>query len=90
MNVGVHVHHCFATDRRDAAFLRGARLHACRYCYALGYAAGALISHSQTGLMATIGDLHKPTAEWCGTASSQSEGLSLAYMFNKRSICLLL
>ncbi|KAK9839495.1 hypothetical protein WJX81_005636 [Elliptochloris bilobata] len=35
------------------------------YCYALGYAAGALVAHRQTGLMATIGDLHKPTAEWC-------------------------
>ena len=63
---------CFAVLLQTAertAFLRGASLQACRYCYALGYAAGALISHSQTGLMATIGDLHKPTAEWCGTAS---------------------
>lgn len=36
----------------------------CRYCYALGHAAGALLATGQTGLMATIYDLHLPSSKW--------------------------
>ena len=35
-----------------------------RYCYALGHAAGALLATKQTGLMATIYDLHLPSSQW--------------------------
>lgn len=41
-----------------------ADLSMCRYCYALGYTAGALISQGQTGLMATVFGLHRCTGEW--------------------------
>lgn len=37
------------------------------YCYGLGYTAGALIQSGQTGLIASIGNLTAPAAEWtCG------------------------
>jgi pyrophosphate--fructose-6-phosphate 1-phosphotransferase len=34
------------------------------YCAALGYAAGALIMHGRSGLMATCEGLARPTAQW--------------------------
>lgn len=36
----------------------------CRYCAALGYAAGALIGAGRTGLMATCGALERPATDW--------------------------
>eukprot|EP01018_Ginkgo_biloba_P038831 Gb_36130 [translate_table: standard] len=43
------------------------------YCYALGYAAGALIHAGQTGLIASVGNLAAPEKEWTagGTALTQ-------------------
>lgn len=40
------------------------------YCYALGFAAGALLQCGQTGLIASVGNLTAPAAEWTvgGTA----------------------
>ena len=34
------------------------------YCNALGQAAGALVASGQTGLMATIANLHLPASKW--------------------------
>lgn len=43
------------------------------YCYALGYAAGALLQAGETGLIASVGNLTKPAHEWTvgGTALTQ-------------------
>ncbi|KAL0364067.1 UNVERIFIED_CONTAM: Pyrophosphate--fructose 6-phosphate 1-phosphotransferase subunit beta [Sesamum angustifolium] len=40
------------------------------YCYALGYAAGALLHSGKTGLISSVGNLTAPVAEWTvgGTA----------------------
>ncbi|KZV33404.1 pyrophosphate--fructose 6-phosphate 1-phosphotransferase subunit beta-like [Dorcoceras hygrometricum] len=40
------------------------------YCYALGYAAGALLQSGKTGLISSVGNLAAPVAEWTvgGTA----------------------
>ncbi|KAK4439389.1 Pyrophosphate--fructose 6-phosphate 1-phosphotransferase subunit beta [Sesamum alatum] len=40
------------------------------YCYALGYAAGALLHSGKTGLISSVGNLAAPVAEWTvgGTA----------------------
>ncbi|KAL3627431.1 hypothetical protein CASFOL_028794 [Castilleja foliolosa] len=40
------------------------------YCYALGYAAGALLHSGRTGLISSVGNLAAPVAEWTvgGTA----------------------
>nr|Q41141.1 RecName: Full=Pyrophosphate--fructose 6-phosphate 1-phosphotransferase subunit beta; Short=PFP; AltName: Full=6-phosphofructokinase, pyrophosphate dependent; AltName: Full=PPi-PFK; AltName: Full=Pyrophosphate-dependent 6-phosphofructose-1-kinase [Ricinus communis]CAA83683.1 pyrophosphate-dependent phosphofructokinase beta subunit [Ricinus communis] len=40
------------------------------YCYALGYAAGALLHSGKTGLISSVGNLGAPVAEWTvgGTA----------------------
>eukprot|EP00850_Spirogloea_muscicola_P008682 SM000047S16821 [mRNA] locus=s47:73823:78867:- [translate_table: standard] len=40
------------------------------YCYALGFAAGALVQYEKTGLIASVGNLTAPVAEWTvgGTA----------------------
>ncbi|KAL9236958.1 hypothetical protein vseg_011562 [Gypsophila vaccaria] len=40
------------------------------YCYALGYAAGALLHAGKTGLISSVGNLAAPVAEWTvgGTA----------------------
>ncbi|XP_010533788.1 PREDICTED: pyrophosphate--fructose 6-phosphate 1-phosphotransferase subunit beta 1 [Tarenaya hassleriana] len=40
------------------------------YCYALGYAAGALLRSGKTGLISSVGNLAAPVAEWTvgGTA----------------------
>ncbi|XP_059437503.1 pyrophosphate--fructose 6-phosphate 1-phosphotransferase subunit beta [Corylus avellana] len=40
------------------------------YCYALGYAAGALLHYGKTGLISSVGNLSAPVEEWTagGTA----------------------
>eukprot|EP00850_Spirogloea_muscicola_P015402 SM000117S25522 [mRNA] locus=s117:251572:256532:- [translate_table: standard] len=40
------------------------------YCYSLGFAAGALVQYGKTGLIASVGNLTAPVAEWTvgGTA----------------------
>ncbi|KAJ4730094.1 Pyrophosphate--fructose 6-phosphate 1-phosphotransferase subunit beta [Melia azedarach] len=40
------------------------------YCYALGYAAGALLQYGKTGLISSVGNLGAPVEEWTvgGTA----------------------
>jgi pyrophosphate--fructose-6-phosphate 1-phosphotransferase len=43
------------------------------YCYALGFAAGALMHLGQTGLIASVANLTAPSSEWTvgGTALTQ-------------------
>jgi pyrophosphate--fructose-6-phosphate 1-phosphotransferase len=43
------------------------------YCYALGFAAGALLHTGQTGLIASIGNLTAPSKDWTvgGTALTE-------------------
>ena len=49
---------CRPWDHMRAGELR------CRYCAALGYAAGALVGAGRTGLMATCSALERPATDW--------------------------